>query len=747
VLKTYLNFLLIFLLLISADIHAQSKLDSLELLDPIHDFDAIRRIIREGFSEQNDPILQRINTLEKNLAEVIPVTDSLTIIKAKSDLADLYISKQQYNEGINLYIEVLKDHEAMGNKVQIARISLKLGTLYRYADRPMPSKESYEELKKVFIEYNDADGLAYTIYNLGILEQDPDKKEAYFKEALAIQKKLVEQYPNEKIYLQHYSQFLNANGRYLEALEVSKKINSHIFSIFYLNNLGDEERLKANYDKALYYFNQSLDLSKEHRLQLMLRNTYINFARVYWLKGEFEKAFLYENLSFYLMEQGFAAQNENELTAYRAKFENELAETENRLLKKDLLIKELTLEQKSQQNIFLGIGFLLSAALLSIIYLSRLKIKEALSNLEISNRLISKQRDELITTESRLKEAQKIAQTGNFEIILASGIGSYSDECKAILELSASDVLKDFREVISTKIDTSENLFKEYFFSDLYIDAESVESEFNFFSSTGNPKWLNIKLQKKQHESGNILVFGTVQDITKRKKAQAAQIENIRNMRFTEELIESQESEKNRISAELHDGVGQEILLIKNYAELAIKSTQKKQHKSTDLLNLISENSSKLLESIRRIIYELRPVYLDKLGLTDTLLNTISTICDTNGITLETDITYIDKVLTKENEVHLYRIIQELSTNTAKYSGAKLVHFSTKNTSDFIEVSFIDFGIGFDYQKKAVFDTRPHFGLENIKHRSNLMKAELHFTSSKGSQTNCLLRIPKELAA
>jgi len=732
---------------ISVDIQAQSKLDSLEWLDPIHDFEAIRRIIRFSFSEENDTTLQRITNLEENIANVSPSTDSISSLNIKSDLADLYISKQQYNAGIDLYIDVLKDYETMGNKVQIAHISLILGTLYRYADRPMPSKESYEELKKVFIEYNDAVGLAYSIYNLGILENNPDKQKAYFKEALAIQKKLLEKFPNEKTYLQHYSQFLNANGLFLEALKVSKKINSHRYSIFYFNNLGDEERLKGNYDKALYYFDQSLVLSKEHRLQVMLRNTYINFARVHWLKGEFEKAFLYQTLSFYLMEQGFARQNENELTAFRAKFENELAETENRLLKKDLVIKELRFKQKNQQTIFLRIGFILSVTLLSIIYLNRLKIKDALAQLEISNRLISKQRDELITTESRLKDAQKIAQTGNFEIDMQTGIGSYSDECKSILDLTAADVKEDFRQLIATEIDKTENFFKECFNSDLITDRESIECELEFQSNNGNTKWLNFKLQKKQDETGTTLVFGTVQDITKNKKAQAAQIENIRNMRFTEELIESLESEKNRISAELHDGVGQEILLIKNYAELAIKSSPKRLTKSSEFLTLISQNSSKLLESIRRIIYELRPVYLDKLGLTDTLLNTVSSICETNGIKLETDITPIDKVLSKENEVHLYRIIQELSSNTAKYSGAKLVRFSTKNTSEFIEISFIDFGIGFDYQKKAVFDARPHFGLENIKHRSNLMKAELHFTSSKGSETSCLLRIPKELAA
>ena len=72
--------------------------------------------------------------------------------------------------------------------------------------------------------------------------------------------------------------------------------------------MGDEERIKGNYDKALYYFNQSLTIANENRLLVMLRNTYTNFARVYWLKGEFEKAFLYQTLTFYLTEYSFTSQ-------------------------------------------------------------------------------------------------------------------------------------------------------------------------------------------------------------------------------------------------------------------------------------------------------------------------------------------------------------------------------------------------------------------------------------------------------
>ena len=71
------------------------------------------------------------------------------------------------------------------------------------------------------------------------------------------------------------------------------------------------------------------------------------------------------------------------------------------------------------------------------------------------------------------------------------------------------------------------------------------------------------------------------------------------------------------------------------------------------------------------------------------------------------------------------------------------MRFSTKATPEYIEVSFIDFGVGFDYQKKAIYDTRPHFGLENMKHRSNIMNADFQFNSSVGSQTTCVIRIPK----
>jgi signal transduction histidine kinase len=262
----------------------------------------------------------------------------------------------------------------------------------------------------------------------------------------------------------------------------------------------------------------------------------------------------------------------------------------------------------------------------------------------------------------------------------------------------------------------------------------------------GDSKWLRFVLQRRADESGTLFISGTVQDSTKAKQLQAVQLENVKNLKFTEELIVSQELERKRISAELHDGIGQELLLITNYAEMATDLVPKRNAKIADYLERISGNSNKLVGIIREIIYGLHPIYLDKLGLTETLVHTISTLCETNKITLETDIDEIDHELSKSDEVHLYRIIQELCSNAVKYSNAKVIRFSTENTPESLKVTFTDFGVGFDYQNK-IDDNRPHFGLENIKHRCSLINAELHFASVLGEKTTCEIQILKNSLA
>src|SRR5205085_667494 len=99
------------------------------------------------------------------------------------------------------------------------------------------------------------------------------------------------------------------------------------------------------------------------------------------------------------------------------------------------------------------------------------------------------------------------------------------------------------------------------------------------------------------------------QRISRLQRAHAAQEE------FSRRLIESQESERKRIAAELHDSLNQSLVIIKNRAVLSL-TTPDNQERTTEQLNEIADAATQAIDEVREIAYNLRPYHLDRLGLT-----------------------------------------------------------------------------------------------------------------------------------
>ena len=149
---------------------------------------------------------------------------------------------------------------------------------------------------------------------------------------------------------------------------------------------------------------------------------------------------------------------------------------------------------------------------------------------------------------------------------------------------------------------------------------------------------------------------------------------------FSRQLIESQEVERQRIAAELHDGLGQSLLVIKNRALLGKMSLDSKTE-SGEQFEEISSASSQAIEEVREIAYNLRPYHLDRLGLTQSVKVMLEPLADLTGIDFAYDVMPLEGVFSKTEEVFVYRIIQESVNNIVKHSGASeasvLIHRGT----------------------------------------------------------------------
>ncbi len=203
--------------------------------------------------------------------------------------------------------------------------------------------------------------------------------------------------------------------------------------------------------------------------------------------------------------------------------------------------------------------------------------------------------------------------------------------------------------------------------------------------------------------------------------------------KFSRQLIESQEAERKRIAAELHDGLGQNLVVIKNRAMLGIKKGDDKERVVKEL-NSISESATQALEEVREITNNLRPQLLDRLGLTKAINAMLKKVSDV--VEIESEIVSIDNIFNENEEISVYRIVQESLNNVIKHSNAKTVVVKITRTENNILVSITDNGEGFNVENVS-----SGLGLVGLKERSQLLNGELQIYSKIGEGTKILLEL------
>lgn len=207
--------------------------------------------------------------------------------------------------------------------------------------------------------------------------------------------------------------------------------------------------------------------------------------------------------------------------------------------------------------------------------------------------------------------------------------------------------------------------------------------------------------------------------------------------KFSRQLIESQEAERKRIAAELHDGLGQNLVVIKNRAMLGLKKGDDKERVAKELGN-ISESAAQALEEVREITNDLRPQLIDRLGLTkaiNAMLKKVSGV-----IEIESEIDSIDNIFNETQEISVYRIIQESLNNVIKHAEATKVSVKIKRTESQVLILIEDNGKGFD-----VTNAKSGLGLIGLKERAQLLNGELRIDSriSEGTTIEVKIQVPK----
>lgn len=224
------------------------------------------------------------------------------------------------------------------------------------------------------------------------------------------------------------------------------------------------------------------------------------------------------------------------------------------------------------------------------------------------------------------------------------------------------------------------------------------------------------------------------------KRIQKLNKEKRQQEEFTKKLIESQENERKRVAAELHDSLGQDLLIIKNKLLTSIKKTD--DEKSKEKFKEISELTSATLDNVREISYNLRPYELDRLGLTKTIESMIERANSSTNINFIGNIDDIDKIFIPEVEINIYRIIQESLNNVIKHSEAKDVIVCILKKEKEIVINISDDGKGFNIRKYNMNSKKKGFGLKGIEERVRLLEGEFIVNSADGKGTELKIFIP-----
>lgn len=212
-------------------------------------------------------------------------------------------------------------------------------------------------------------------------------------------------------------------------------------------------------------------------------------------------------------------------------------------------------------------------------------------------------------------------------------------------------------------------------------------------------------------------------------------------------IISAQEQERQRLARDIHDGPAQSLSNIVLKCELCEKLLDRNPDKAREQINELKQLVKSSLQEIRRIIFDLRPMSLDDLGLVPTLQRYVATFIEETGIDVTLEVydlneAAVDKVI----EVAVFRIIQEALNNIKKHSKATRAHIKLYIKNGFLMGRIVDNGIGFD--KVKVEEQRraniheSGFGIYGMRQRAELLKGKLCIQSQEGKGTTVLLQIP-----
>lgn len=253
-------------------------------------------------------------------------------------------------------------------------------------------------------------------------------------------------------------------------------------------------------------------------------------------------------------------------------------------------------------------------------------------------------------------------------------------------------------------------------------------------------KTLEQRVQQRTAELQS-MVIQLQEEVEKRREAEESLEESEARLRLlTSRLFTAQEKERGRLALELHDDLGQSLMVLK----MQLRTIQKKlfQEGSETMVSLEQPLNyiNEIIERVRRLSQNLRPEILEELGLAAAVKHLFREFSG-QGVQVTLDLDDIRGLFSEEAQLNIYRIFQESFSNIAKHAQASQVSVSIKRNFGHVTFQIEDNGRGYEADMNGNSAKRS-LGLTALDERTRMLGGFLNIWSQKGQGTKITLVVP-----
>ena len=494
------------------------------------------------------------------------------------------------------------------------------------------------------------------------------------------------------------------------AIELNQALGNDLLVSYDLNNIAIVYMDQKQFRKSLEYFFRSLRVKEKLNDQVAIAGTLMNIGSVYQSKRDKDSAIFYYEKSIELGREvnqpeylAGALNNYGSLLAENGQF----LEAE-KALKEALQIREVANDQRGLAS----------------------------SNVNLGNALVYQ--GKFVEAKDKLDKGLAIA-----------------------LELNAREITRDAYSALANLYEQTRDYKKSISFHKLFIVANDsflneetttrlseMRTRYETDKKEREISLLNKErqLQEAKIERNNLALVGAAGLIIliliiaiilyKQRDLKArARLEEEKSKLKSEQIhavISSQENERKRFAMDLHDDFGQLISALKlNVSKLTSESTQVM--KSEEILDT-------MYSSLKNIAFDLMPHTLFEKGLEEAINELKDQVNASGELQMDFQSFEIQDSINDEQKVAVYRIVQELVSNTIKYADASKINISITDLGNGFSLIIEDNGSGFDFDE---FKNSKGNGWKNIRSRLDLLKGEIEFdTRPDRKNTTVSIEIP-----